>query len=406
MSLLTPHAETTHRLIVGNVRAVLPDRVLDDATVVCEGGRIVEIAPRARSLDEAIDGRGFFLFPGLLDTHSDGLERERMPRSTSVLDTGFALRSFESRLWSAGITTVFHGVGFEENAGYGRSIAIANDLWEVIQHRRVMPSAAVDHRILYRVEARSTVGLNALLSKVEDEGVVVDGSPPVPPLVSFEDHTPGQGQYRDLDRFVDAIRAERVPEGLTPRQYAEQLVSEARHTDELARRNRDRIAALAATGHARLLAHDVEDAPQMREAVEWGASIAEFPLTVEAARTARDHGLPVVAGAPNVVRGSSHSGNVSARELVGAGACTVLASDYLPSSLLASVFLLAHAGIVSLAVAAALVTAGPAEATGLVDRGRLEPGLRADLALVQDDGGWPHVRAVARGRRLQGVFNG
>jgi alpha-D-ribose 1-methylphosphonate 5-triphosphate diphosphatase len=392
------------RLVVAQVRAVLADRVLEGATVVCEGGRIVEVAPRSRTLSGAVDGGGCYLLPGLVDTHSDGLEKERAPRSSSTLDEEFALRSFEGRLWAAGITTVFHGLAFEENPAYGRTIALANRLWEVIQHRRVMPATPVDHRLLYRLEARSAVGLSALVSKVEEEGVLVDGSPQVPPLVSLEDHTPGQGQYRDIERFVEQLRPERVPGGLSPKEYTEQLVEGARRADQVAARNRERLAELARAGVIRLLAHDVADRDGVVEATGWGAAVAEFPLTLEAARTARDHGLGVVAGAPNVLRGASHSGNVSARELVAAGACTALASDYLPSSLLAAAFLLARTGACDLPAAVGLVTAGPAEVTGLVDRGRLAPGLRADLVLVEQDGGWPRVRAVTRAGRFLGAL--
>lgn len=404
MTTLTPPTTNAERLVVGNVRAVLPGGILDDATVVCEGGRIIEVRSRARRLDQAVDGQGCFLLPGLVDTHSDGLEKERAPRPTAVLDERFALRSFEGRLWSAGVTTAFHGLGFDENPGYGRTITIANQLWDVIQQRRTMASSPVDHRLLYRLEARSPVGLDALLTKLEEEGVLVDGSPAVPPLVSFEDHTPGQGQFRDVDRFVAQLRPDRIPEGTTAEEHALELRDRAERTAGLARRNRDRVAELARGGVARVLAHDLEDEEHVRQAAAWGAAIVEFPLTVGAARTARELGLPVVAGAPNAVRGVSHSGNVSARELVAAGVCTVLASDYLPSTLLAAVFLLAEGGACDLPTAVALVTDGPAQATGLVDRGRLEAGLRADLVLVQDDAGWPQVRAVARGGRFQGRF--
>lgn len=135
----------------------------------------------------------------------------------------------------------------------------------------------------------------------------------------------------------------------------------------------------------------------MQAARQWGAAVAEFPLTVGAARTARELGMPVVMGAPNVLRGGSHSGNVDAEELIRLGLCTSLASDYLPSSLLAAVFLLVERGATTLSRAVGLVTSGPADVPGLDDRGRIEVGTRADLALVELDGRWPRAYRVMRG---------
>lgn len=160
--------------------------------------------------------------------------------------------------------------------------------------------------------------------------------------------------------------------------------------------NRERNLAVlvpaALAGRIRLLTHDPVDRADIAEARSWGASIAEFPTTVEAASAARDAGMPTVLGAPNVLRGGSHSGNVSAEELVARDLVTILSSDYQPTTLLAAAFVLARNGTCSLARAAGLVTAGPAEALGLDDRGCIELGRRADLLLVSDEARWPTVR--------------
>ncbi len=156
------------------------------------------------------------------------------------------------------------------------------------------------------------------------------------------------------------------------------------------------MTALAQQGRVRLLAHDLENAEQVREAVGWGTAVAEFPLSRSAAAEARHCGLHVVMGAPNVVRGGSHSGNVAASDLVASDLCNALASDYQPSTMLAAAFGLATEGTCSLTRAVALVTSGPADAAGLVDRGRLLPGQRADLALVGLAGAWPRVRPTWR----------
>ncbi|MEZ5264431.1 MAG: amidohydrolase family protein [Acidimicrobiales bacterium] len=263
---------------------------------------------------------------------------------------------------------------------------------DAVAERRRSGRAAVDHRVLYRLEARTEGGFEAMRACLED-----DDAADVLPLVSYEDHTPGQGQYRNLDRFLDAMSegAEPGGPGQTREQRMAEIMAQAAATQDLADRNRSSVAALASSGRVRALAHDVVDAEGMEAAFSWGARVAEFPITVEAARAARQLDLPVVCGGPNALRGQSHSGNVAATELVGQELCTVLASDYLPTSLLAAVWSLTRQGILPFADAVGLVTTGPARAVGLRDRGRIAVGLRADLVLVADDTPWPRVRATA-----------
>jgi alpha-D-ribose 1-methylphosphonate 5-triphosphate diphosphatase len=158
----------------------------------------------------------------------------------------------------------------------------------------------------------------------------------------------------------------------------------------------DVLAPRARAGQVRLFGHDPASAAEIEALVGRGGAVAEFPTTVEAAQAARDRGMPVVMGAPNALRGTSHAGNASARELVARGLVTALASDYLPSALLAAVSVLAAEGLTDLAGAVRLVTAGAAEAVGLADRGALVPGARADLVLAEAGPEWPLVRAVLR----------
>ncbi|MFD0472280.1 amidohydrolase family protein [Nonomuraea thailandensis] len=203
-----------------------------------------------------------------------------------------------------------------------------------------------------------------------------------PPLVSFKDHTPGQGQYRDSAVYRRWLEG---TEGISPEEAqrrVETLVAE--RDTRIGHREiaLGRLAELAAQGRARLLAHDPVTAAEIDVAVANGVAVAEFATTTGAARAARERGLRVVAGAPNVLRGGSHSGNVSAAELVAAGLVDGLSSDYLPSTPLAAALLLAARGIVPLPRAVALVTSGPAAVAGLADRGALVAGQRGDLAVV------------------------
>lgn len=384
------------RFALRHVRAVLEDRIVDDATVVVDDdGRIESITEQGMAPPGALDGGGAYCVAGLIDTHSDGLEKELRPRPNVELPVDFALRSFEGRLRSSGVTTVFHGVGFQSKVNTDRSIEQAHRCCDAIVERRRRPGSPVEHRVLHRVEARSTDGLDAMTARLADDEVGAASS--CGPLVSFEDHTPGQGQFRDVEQFRRFVDVERLEGGIDADTYVARRVAEGEALAPLRAQKLGELTTLARSGRIRLLGHDLEDAAQVAEADEvWGASVAEFPLSVEAAAEARRRGMPVVMGAPNVLRGSSHSGNVAAAELVARGLCDVLASDYLPSTLLAAVFTLVAGGISTLPAAMGLVTSGPADLAGLDDRGRLEPGARADLALVALDGRWPRVTGAWR----------
>ncbi|MFI7614588.1 alpha-D-ribose 1-methylphosphonate 5-triphosphate diphosphatase [Nonomuraea terrae] len=373
--------------VLAHATAVLPDRVIEDALVVIEHGLITHVgAARPGAVPaEAADLRGALLLPGIVDTHSDGLETELRPRPGAEFEIGFGVSSFEGRVRAAGVTTVFHGVAFESHNRKGRTVERARRLDAAIRERAASGHALVDHHILYRLDARDPEGLAALETSLS-------GTPTPPPLVSFEDHTPGQGQYRDpavYRRWLEGT------EGISAEEAqlrVETLVAE--RDTRIGHREiaLGRLAEYAALGRARLLAHDPVTPDEIDTAVANGVSVAEFPTTLEAARAARDRGLHVVAGAPNVLRGGSHSGNVAAAGLVAAGLVDALSSDYLPSAPLAAALLLARQGIAPLPRAVALVTSGPSAVAGLTDRGTLAEGARADLTVVTVDRDWPTVR--------------
>lgn len=374
--------------VLGHVRAVLADRIVDDALVVVRDGRIAAVRPHTPGIESDVDGQGLLCVPGLVDVHSDGLEKERMPRPGAELPAEFALLSFEGKLRAAGVTTVFHGAGFEESYGRGldRSVPRALQLCAVIDAR---PDGLVDHRILYRLDVRCPEGLRALRDRLS----TVDSHA----LVSHEDHTPGQGQYADRAYYERYLRGTRGMSEAEAAEHVDTLIADRDGRLDVRAAAMAFLGEQALSGRIRLLGHDPSSADEIGALVERGGAVAEFPTTVAAAEAARARGLPVVMGAPNVLRGSSHNGNASGRDLVARGLVTALASDYLPSGLLAAAFTLAAE--VGLPAAVSLVTAGPADAAGLADRGRLAPGLRADLALIATGPRWPVVRAVLTGSR-------
>ena len=373
--------------VLGHVTAVLPDRVLDDARVVVRDGRIADVGPHPAGSGADVDGGGRYCLPGLVDVHSDGLERERMPRPGAEVPWQFAIRSFEGKLRAAGVTTVFHGASFEQDGApvTPRTVAAAVALCAEVTARGEGP---VDHRILHRLDVRCADGLAALRARLAEV--------PGRAVVSHEDHTPGQGQYADRTYFERYLSGTK---GLTADEARAHIDAMIVHRDELLDVRAEAFAFLgeqARAGTVRLFGHDPASAEEIEALAARGGAVAEFPTTVEAAVAARDRGMAVVMGAPNALRGTSHAGNTSARELVGRGLVTALASDYLPSGLLAAAFLLADEGLVDLPGAIRLVTAGPAEAVGLDDRGTLVPGARADLVVAEAGQPWPLVRAVLR----------
>ena len=397
-SLGWPAGAVPSDYVLGGVRAVLPDAIIDNARVVVRDGLIAEVSPAPAGSAADLDGAGLLCVPGLVDVHSDALERERAPRPGVLLPWDFAVVSLEGKLSAAGITTVFHGAGFQDklSGAVTRTVRTAIEVCDAVTARAEDPAVLVGHRILYRLDARSPEGASALEEALAEalEGRQADAESL--PLVSHEDHTPGQGQYADrqyMERYVASSRGLSAEEA--ERHVDEMIEARDAHLPAL-ERNMAWLGSLALAGRIRLVGHDM-DSPAAVEALRArGGCVAEFPTTVDAARTARDLGLPVVMGAPNVMRGESHSGNVSAAELVGLGLVTALASDYLPSGLLAGSITLARSGLATLPAAIGLVTSGAAAAAGLSDRGRLAAGLRADLALVDDTGSWPAVRATFR----------
>ncbi|GAB3537625.1 alpha-D-ribose 1-methylphosphonate 5-triphosphate diphosphatase [Arthrobacter tecti] len=364
---------------LGHVRAVTPRGVLEDQLISIADGIIESVSSHPAGVRADDDGGGALCLPGLVDLHSDALAREYRPRPGASLPVDLAVQSAEGNLLAAGVTTVFHAVAFQAKSAVGVPIGSP---WAPAVHAAVVDyqDPRIDHRVLHRLDVRCEDGVRMFREQLS--GV---------PLVSYEDHTPGQGQYRDrqvMERWLQEAHH------MSPRQAVT-------HVDELIDSRdsslpfRDEVlgwlGSLAGAGAIRLMAHDAVTPAEIDELISRNATIAEFPTTLEAARYAVDRGIATVAGAPNVLLGGSHSGNVSALELARAGALTVLASDYLPSTLLAGAFEVASLGHATLPEAVAMVSANPAAAVGLSDRGSLEAGQRADLVLCSDAGARPRV---------------
>jgi alpha-D-ribose 1-methylphosphonate 5-triphosphate diphosphatase len=373
-----------------NARIVTADRVFIGFLEVRDG--LIEAIGEGRSAGAGIDFQGDYLLPGLIELHTDHLESHYVPRPAVTWHAGSAVLAYDAQIAAAGITTVFDSfrVGVDEyDAGAQLDDEVA-PLAEAVRRAADAGLMRADHLTHLRCEVPAlnvVESLNALLAAHSAD------------LISLMDHTPGQRQFRDLEKYFIYYsgKSGRSQADLAEVARERQKVGQARALE-----NRPRIVEIAKARGIALASHDDTTAEEVALAHRDGVTIAEFPTTLEAAAASRAAGMATVMGAPNVVRGGSHSGNASARELAEAGHLDILSSDYVPAALLMAAFRLADTPAVGgLAGAIRLVSKAPAEATGLKDRGEVAMGRRADLLRVATHDGEPVVRAVWReGRRV------
>ena len=374
--------------LLTNAHLVLPDAVLH-ASLSVRDGRIEAIDPALSHLPGAIDCEGDFILPGLIDLHTDNLERQVQPRSNARWPSLSALLAHDAHCAAAGITTVFDAlcvgdIGFERGRAETCDNAVAD-----LAGLAVGPGEAAilksDHRLHLRCELPAPCLLDQL-DRYADNSLLG--------MVSLMDHTPGFGQYADLDLF----RRVRRPQCTTDAELEAQIVALRDQRDRLREPNRAGLLARLAGRSVPIASHDDRTEAEIADNARHGVSIAEFPVSAVAAHAARAAGLGIIAGAPNLVRGGSHSGNVAAATLLAAGLVDALASDYVPSALIEAAFAAARATsadlLAALPGAIGLVTANPARMAGLADRGALRAGLRADLVRVRLHRGLPVIRGV------------
>jgi alpha-D-ribose 1-methylphosphonate 5-triphosphate diphosphatase len=365
----------------------LVDRIEAGETYV-SGGVFAEAAPGGPSAGQAIDFDGDLLIPGLVEIHTDNVEKHLSPRDGVDWPAFQALVAHDIQAAGAGITTVCDAVavgGIRANA-------------DRLKHlERILGAVRLSREVGLRAEhwlhLRCELTYEHLLELVDP---LLDD--PLVRLVSVMDHTPGDRQFHDLDLYRSVYR-EKLAD--SDEEFETMIRTQKEAQERLAGPHRQAIAAVCAARGIPLASHDDARAEHVAEALALDARLSEFPTTVEAARAARAAGMAVVAGAPNVIRGGSHSGNISARDLAGEGLVDILSSDYVPVSLLHAPFILAEEVGLPLHESLKMVTANPAAAAGFTDRGRIAPGLRADFIRVRRTADGPVVRGVWReGRRV------
>jgi alpha-D-ribose 1-methylphosphonate 5-triphosphate diphosphatase len=366
--------------VLSNARIILADEVIA-GSVVIEGGRIAAINPGAEPSGTDLDGD--FLIPGLIDLHTDNLERQVQPRSTARWPSRSALMAHDAQCAAAGITTVFDALclgdsGFEE----GRVRTFRDGVAD-LQAMAGTGLLKAEHFLHLRCELPAPEMPELLDQAIDD---------PLVRLVSLMDHSPGVGQYADIGRYHRMRQAEGFSDGEIDEMVG--LMQRKRITYHQA--GRQLVLELTRERQIPLASHDDRTAEEVAQNHRDGIMISEFPVSVEAARAARQSGIHIIAGAANIVRGGSHSGNVAALDLVQAGLVDALASDYVPAAMLEAAFHCVEQGALALPEAIALVSAGPASLAGLADRGQIATNLRADLVRVHLHDTLPVIRAVWR----------
>ncbi len=370
-----------------NARIVLADEVIT-GSVSIENGQIAAIDTGAARVGEDLGGD--YLIPGLVELHTDHLENHYRPRPGVFWDPMASLHAHDAQIAGSGITTVFDAVRIGSDVDMPEMLDHAEKLVNAIRSGSEAGWLRAEHFIHLRCELPSH-------DVVEHFDALAYHS--LTRLASVMDHTPGQRQFRSLAEYKKfyAKQMGRSPEELQAYLDARQYEHERYSTT-----NRKAIVARAHELELAIASHDDATLAHVEEAAEDGVAISEFPTTLEAASAAHDAGLAILMGAPNVVRGKSHSGNISATDLVAAGLLDILSSDYVPFALLQAAFLLPQRveGL-DLSKALATVTRNPARAAGLSDRGEIAPGMRADLVRVASNAPLPVVRAVWReGQRV------
>lgn len=368
-----------------NATIVLADEVITGSVLVRDG-LIASIDTGSVAQGEDLGGE--YLIPGLVELHTDHFENHYRPRQGVVWNALAALQAHDAQVAGAGITTVFDAVRIGSDPETGDITDDVRMMVEAVAHADADDRLRADHHIHLRCE---------LATPDVADHFEANASNPIVGLASLMDHTPGARQYVTLEHYIEHYQKKMR---FTDAEMASYVSDRTADRDRYADANRQRILGRGRELGLAFASHDDATVAHVDEAVRDGMSIAEFPTTMAAAQACHAAGLAVLMGGPNVVRGKSHNGNISAVELAKAGVLDVISSDYVPFAMLYAAFLLPErAGNVTLPQSVAMVTRRPAAAAHLADRGEIAVGKRADLVRVRRR---PEDVPVVRGVWRQG----
>lgn len=360
---------------LSDVCIVLPDRLIEHGAVLIQDGLIADISECPGQ--GGIAATGHTLFPGFIDMHGDMIEQELEPRARVDFPMHVALNALDARLASSGVTTAYAAVSFSRGVRDGDPRSFEHTSRVIRELSKAKGQARVDHRIHARFDITFDKAVDVLRDLL-DAGHV--------DLVSLMDHTPGQGQYRNLEIHIKNKAAAFGVSETEARQMISTAIAERSRPQDILLANMAEVARMCRDHGVALASHDDDTVAKANLMAALGSVIAEFPVTLEAAEVAIERGIMTAMGAPNAMRGQSYSGNLSARQAHAAGLLSILAADYHPAAILPAIKALAEQDPKGLPGATLLATANPAQALGLKDRGTITVGKRADLVLVDPQG--------------------
>lgn len=368
-----------------NGKIVMPGSILENKAILMEGDRIREIADTVSGADEVIDAEGSYITPGFIDVHSDRIEQFLQPRPTSQMEFELALRICERELCACGITTIYHSMSLMKDEFFGaaplrtrENVRKFADLVRAIHDHNHL----IHHRVHLRIEIDNLDAAPIVRNMIEHKSVHE---------ISFMDHTPGQGQYRDLEIYERSISRKRGLVDMTMDEILAYHKNKKVMTFEVLKK----LTELAHANGIAVASHDDDTEEKLAVNQKIGVDISEFPIALQTAQAARDKGFFTVIGAPNILLGGSHSGNMSAADAIHAGCADILCSDYYPAAILHGIFAMHLKQGVPLWEMVRKATLNPAQAMKIDrDYGSLEPGKKADLLLIRVLDGFPAVTSA------------
>ena len=381
-----------NRLRIYNARIVTKQGVVE-GTLVIEDGMITELLPNGKQEsvaydDDVIDAEGCYVMPGIIDMHSDALEKEIQPRPNTFFPLHMSFFELEKKLAGCGVTTIYHSLSLADGVGVRDDEMVVNIINHIINLRE--ERAMINHRVHLRYEVTNLPGLDTVRNLIDSSHI---------DLLSIMDHTPGQGQFTEKESYENylvktyGIRDDEL----------KIMIDKLKSSAKLIQWDQIHDLVQQAIQHEIVVAsHDDDTEAKIDQMIEFGVTISEFPINLTAAKYSHQHNLLVCVGSPNLVRGLSHSNNMKAVEAIKAGYSQAICSDYLPSSILPAVFMLHEQEHIPLHQAVAMVTSNPAEALGIGDKvGSIAIGKVADLVFVKQHNGYPLVhRTLVNGETI------
>ncbi len=376
---------------LSDLKIVLPDSVLNHGSVRIEDGMIAEIIEGSAPDRTVPSLSGLTLIPGLIDLHGDMLERDVMPRPSARFPTEIGLIELDKRLAGCGITTAYAAISF---AWKGNDLRTQESAIEMIDKVNALNEILlVDMLVHARFEVTNSSTAPILKDLLEKEKIQ---------LVSVMDHTPGQGQYADIDRYLKFMEKWVGVSSDALGSMKDEIMAQIKTNIEAeVEKPRDwniiqDVVEVARKHGIAVASHDDDTAEKVKRQAEMGVTISEFPVSIEAAKIAKQNNMHVIMGAPNAFRGKSTSNNLSAMDAIEAGVVDILATDYYPASMIHTTFKLAYDNIMPLHESIKLVSTNAADAMGLQGRGRIAVGYSADLVLVHESDRFPRVNGTIR----------